>query len=59
MAYDDVRSPRGKGAAMKKQVAHLLQGRLVWHLRHEWFDLFGGFLAGTVVAGSCVVLLLR
>jgi hypothetical protein len=44
---------------MKKQVAHLLQGRLVWHLRHEWFDLFGGFLAGTVVAGSCVVLLLR
>ena len=41
---------------MKKKVAHLLQGRLFWHLRHEWFDLIGGFLAGCIVAGSGVFL---
>jgi hypothetical protein len=41
---------------VKKKVAHLLQGRLFWHLRHEWFDLTGGFLAGCVVAGSGVYL---
>jgi hypothetical protein len=41
---------------VKKKVAHLLQGRLFWHLRHEWRNLMGGFLAGSVVAGSCVFL---
>jgi hypothetical protein len=41
---------------MKTKVAHLLQGRLFWHLRHEWFDLIGGFVAGSIVAGSCVLL---
>jgi hypothetical protein len=48
-------SPR-KGAAVKKKVAHLLQGRLFWHLRQGWLDLIGGFLAGSIVAGSCVFL---
>jgi hypothetical protein len=41
---------------VKKKVAHLLQGRLFWHLRHAWADLIGGFLAGSIVAGSCVFL---
>jgi hypothetical protein len=40
--------------AVQKKVAHLLQARLVWHLRHEWLDLVGGFLAGSIVAGTCV-----
>jgi hypothetical protein len=48
--------PEGKGAAVKQKVVHLLDGRLVWHLRHEWLELVGGFLAGAIVAGSCVAL---
>jgi hypothetical protein len=41
---------------MNKKVAHLLHGRLFWHLRHDWYDLIGGFLLGSVVVGSCVLL---